>query len=139
MTNNHDGTVVESSEPSYNSSIVAKHTVSMELEEVPSQLADIIQCTWTLRVAGQLSSLPGSKVLIKIVFDLGKLCTKLPNVVLGRRLAGGSCGREFLNLLFDLSDRLLKLEVISHRRSAHSSPITHKRAMRHIDLPESTA
>src|SRR6185312_7308683 len=99
-------------------------------------LSDIVQGAWTLRMSGQLRSLPGSQIFVEFVLGLSKFRTELPNVVLGGRFPVGGRGGKFLDLLFDLSDRLFKFEIIAHslfnpvQRSAKAQPEAPKIAKR---------
>src|SRR4029079_4443408 len=72
MTDNHHGAVVEPGESSHDGPSTSKNTIAMQLKKVSRQLSDIVQGAWTLRMSGQLRSLPGSQIFVEFVLGLSK-------------------------------------------------------------------
>jgi len=85
----------------------------MKLKKIPKEIADVIECAGSLRMPGELRTLPGSQFAVERMFDLRQLHPQLADLVLRSRFPGRD-GREFFDLFFDLADRFFKLEVIAH-------------------------
>ena len=115
MPDDHDRPVVKAGEASDDGAVIAKGAIAVELEEVPAELADVVEGRGPLGMPGELRSLPGSQSAVQFVFDLGEFRPQLADLVLRGRFPEFG-GRELFDLLFDLADRLFKLEIIAHRR-----------------------
>ena len=113
MADNHDRPVIEAGKASDDRAVIAEQAVAMEFLKVSAELVHIIEGRGTLRMSGQLGSLPGSKTAVKFVFDLREFGSQLANLILRAgfwRFGGG----ELLNLFFQLTDRFFEIQIISH-------------------------
>jgi hypothetical protein len=85
----------------------------VEFEKVTEDFTDIVEGAWALGVPGELGPLPGGKLCVELMLQLGELHPQFADFVLDTGF-GAARGCEFLDLFLDFAERLFKFKVIAH-------------------------
>jgi hypothetical protein len=117
MSDEHDGTVVETRGAAHDREVVAVHPIAMQFVEVLEDQAGVIECVGALRVARELGDLPGRKVRENVLRELLALLLQTRYLFLN---VDGRVRRnmfQFFDLGFKFGDGLLEIEEIHCHRA----------------------
>ncbi len=111
MANHHDGIVVQTRPTADDRGVVTVGAIAVKLDEIGEGELDVVRGERPLRITGDLNSLEGSQVLVDFFAEVFELALERLDCFGDAHLTVARCPLDFVDLPFQLDDRLLELEL----------------------------
>src|SRR5437660_498039 len=111
VADHYDGVVVQTRPTADDRGVVTVGAIAMKLDEIREGELDVVGGKRPLRIASNLNSLERSQVLVDFFAEVFELALERLDCFGDTELTVARCPLDFVDLPFQLDDRLLELEL----------------------------